>query len=148
MGIFTFITLRPHQNKRKLANDLFNWGFLNKIGYILIEVLHQNWFQCCKNRKPGLVHIMGRHKRGNKLLCWTTMVLCTNPSLYHFTAMILKTLKTLSIRYNLTEKLLFYIRVKQRHQNQLKISILLFCLVPYSKMDSDRLICKGILLIP
>ena len=73
-GLDTFNTLRPRQNGRHFANDIFKCIFLNKIVSIAIEISLKFVPKGPINNIPALVQIMAWRRSGDKPLSEPMMV--------------------------------------------------------------------------
>ena len=61
-------TLRPRQNRRHFADDIFKCIFLNENAWILIKISLQFVPKCWINNIPALVQIMAWRRPGDKPL--------------------------------------------------------------------------------
>ena len=74
-GASGFNTLRPRQNGRHPADDIFKWIFLNENVWFLIKISLKFVPKGLINNIPSLVQIMAWRRPGNKPLCEPMMVI-------------------------------------------------------------------------
>ena len=63
-----FNPLRPRQNRRHFADDVFEWNFLNENVWIPIKISLKFVSKCPINNIPALVQIMAWRRTGDKPL--------------------------------------------------------------------------------
>ena len=71
---FTLNTLRPRQNGRHFADDMFKWIFLNENVWITIEISLKFVPKGSINNNPALFQIMAWRRPGDKPLSEPMMV--------------------------------------------------------------------------